>query len=111
MGLQSNQPSSSGRNGTPKTRNTNGQAQSSQGMSSGIPSSNRVKSSRQSNRMKPVDSATHSGPAGGSQQRAITPKQAQKLYSSINLNKNNGRGVSTGKINGNVDFGGTGNYT
>ena len=27
------------------------------------------------------------------------------------MNKNNGRGVSTGKINNNVDFGGTGNYT
>lgn len=61
--------------------------------------------------MKPVESNTHTGPAGGSQQRAITPKQAQKLYSSINLNKNNGRGVSTGKLNSHMELGSTGNYT
>ena len=67
------------RDGTPKERNN-------QIPQIGVQPSNRVKSSRGSERN--VAAGHASTTAGTANQRAITPKQAQKLYQSINVNKN-----------------------
>ena len=55
-------------------------------VNSGLGSQNRIKSSRQS--QKPAQSSDR-------MQRAITPKNQQKLYSSININKGENRGNSS----------------
>ena len=69
------------KDGTPKSRNQMQAYNTAQvpSMSSTMPG-NRIKSSRASqNRGQPT--------VGGSQPRAITPKQNQKMYQSINVNK------------------------
>lgn len=48
---------------------------------------NRIKSSRQSERHQMTGNA-NGNQAGAAQGRAITPKQAKQMYSSINVNKN-----------------------
>ena len=79
--------SSTFRDGTPKERHGHQIPQIGLGSAS-----NRVKSSRQSER------ASASNGAGQGQPRAITPKQAQKMYSSINVQKNT-RGSPQSKLN------------
>lgn len=94
---QMNQTTGSYREGTPKMRKDTQSTTSIPQI--GPQQNNRVKSSRQSQRQDlgiPIN------------QRAITPKKGQKLYSSITVGENNrdnypARGMSQSKLNSRVD--------
>ena len=82
------------KDGTPKGRNGENLGHAHTAMipqisNSGLISQNRIKSSRQSNKPHNATSTDRH------QQRAITPKNQQKLYQSININKAEGRGNSS----------------